>query len=72
MRVSELPTQATSEPKMNWSDIRADFPILDQKVHGRPLIYFDNAATTQKPRQVLDALNQYYRHGQCQRPPGYS
>lgn len=47
---------------MNWSAIRADFPILDQKVHGRPLIYFDNAATTQKPRQVLEALNQYYQH----------
>src|SRR5262249_52969353 len=47
---------------IDWPAIRADFPILDQKVHGRPLIYFDNAATTQKPRPVLDALNQYYRH----------
>ena len=47
---------------MDWSAIRADFPILDQNVHGRPLIYFDNAATTQKPRQVLDSLTQYYRH----------
>ena len=41
--------------------LRSDFPILDQKVHGRPLVYFDNAATTQKPRQVLDALDRYYR-----------
>jgi cysteine desulfurase/selenocysteine lyase len=62
MRISELPTAAEQERPMNWSAIRADFPILDQKVHGHPLIYFDNAATTQKPRQVLEALNQYYRH----------
>jgi cysteine desulfurase/selenocysteine lyase len=47
---------------VNWSAIRADFPILDQKVHGQPLIYFDNAATTQKPRAVLDALRHYYEH----------
>ncbi|HLH55357.1 MAG TPA: SufS family cysteine desulfurase [Verrucomicrobiae bacterium] len=45
---------------MDWSVTRADFPILDQKVHGRPLIYFDNAATTQKPRAVLDCLRSYY------------
>jgi cysteine desulfurase / selenocysteine lyase len=46
----------------DWSAIRADFPILDQQVHGQPLIYFDNAATTQKPRAVLDALRFYYEH----------
>jgi cysteine desulfurase/selenocysteine lyase len=40
--------------------IRAQFPILQTKIHGRPLIYFDNAATTQKPRVVLDALKNYY------------
>src|SRR5689334_2893540 len=45
---------------MDWSVIRSDFPILHQKVHGQPLIYFDNAATTQKPRAVLDALRNYY------------
>ncbi|MGA2865003.1 MAG: SufS family cysteine desulfurase [Verrucomicrobiota bacterium] len=45
---------------MNWSSLRADFPILDQKVHGWPLVYFDNAATTQKPRPVLEALRRYY------------
>jgi cysteine desulfurase/selenocysteine lyase len=40
--------------------IREDFPILRQSVHGRPLVYLDNAATTQKPRAVLDALMAYY------------
>ena len=45
---------------INWEKVRADFPILDQEVHGRPLIYFDNAATTQKPRAVIDALRSYY------------
>jgi cysteine desulfurase/selenocysteine lyase len=40
--------------------IRDDFPILKQKVHGKPLVYLDNAATTQKPRAVLDALWRFY------------
>jgi len=40
--------------------IRKDFPILERKVHGKPLVYFDNAATSQKPRQVIDALVRYY------------
>jgi cysteine desulfurase/selenocysteine lyase len=41
-------------------DVRADFPILERTVHGRPLVYLDNAATTQKPRVVLDAIASYY------------
>jgi hypothetical protein len=40
--------------------IRADFPILHRRVHGRPLVYLDNAATTQKPQAVIDALSRYY------------
>ena len=40
--------------------VRKDFPILDQQVNGAPLVYFDNAATTQKPQVVIDALNHYY------------
>lgn len=44
----------------DWSALRCDFPILDQQVHGKPLIYFDNAATSQKPRAVIDALVRYY------------
>ena len=41
---------------------RADFPILDQEIHGKPLIYFDNAASSQKPLAVLEALQHYYTH----------
>jgi len=42
--------------------VRRDFPILDQKVHGKPLVYLDNAATTQKPLAVIEAIEHYYRH----------
>ena len=42
--------------------IRADFPILKRKINGYPLIYFDNAATTQKPKQVLDAERDFYEN----------
>jgi cysteine desulfurase/selenocysteine lyase len=45
---------------VDWKAIRQDFPILDQQVHGHPLIYFDNGATTQKPRAVIEALRSYY------------
>ena len=41
---------------------RSDFPALHQQIHGRPLVWFDNAATTQKPRAVIDALTHYYEH----------
>lgn len=40
--------------------IRADFPILSQKVNGKPLVYFDNGATSQKPQVVIDAISKYY------------
>src|SRR5690349_15227222 len=40
--------------------IREDFPILKRQVHGKPLVYLDNAATSQKPRQVIQALTRYY------------
>ena len=44
----------------DFSNLRVDFPVLDQHVGGRPLVYLDNAATTQKPRSVIDALARYY------------
>src|ERR1700761_6992939 len=55
-------TTSTSvvKPVVDWAKLRADFPILDQKVHGHPLVYFDNAASSQKPRAVIDALKNYY------------
>ncbi|HKS65932.1 MAG TPA: aminotransferase class V-fold PLP-dependent enzyme, partial [Candidatus Acidoferrales bacterium] len=40
--------------------VRGDFPILHQQVHGHPLVYLDNAATTQKPQAVIDAIRNYY------------
>lgn len=46
---------------VNWAGLRADFPILHQQVHGHPLVYLDNAATTQKPLAVLNALDGYYQ-----------
>ena len=50
----------TTGPALDVSRIRRDFPILAQRVHGKPLVYLDNAATSQKPQSVLDALNRYY------------
>ncbi len=47
---------------VDWNAIREDFPILREQAHGHPLIYFDSAATSQKPRAVLDALRHYYEH----------
>jgi cysteine desulfurase / selenocysteine lyase len=53
-------TMVEAAPRWDVERIREDFPILRQKVHGRPLVYLDNAATTQKPREVIDALRAYY------------
>ena len=46
---------------LNVEKIRAEFPVLHQEVNGKPLVYFDNAATTQKPKSVIDALGNYYK-----------
>ena len=50
----------TSPPKLDARKLRADFPIFEQEIHGKPLAYLDSAATAQKPRQVLDALRTFY------------
>jgi cysteine desulfurase/selenocysteine lyase len=47
---------------VDWNALREDFPILREQAHGHPLIYFDSAATSQKPRPVIDALRHYYEH----------
>jgi cysteine desulfurase / selenocysteine lyase len=68
--VAELPgTHAASAPDLNISSvgfdvqaIRRDFPILQERVHGKPLIWLDNAATTQKPQSVIDRISHYYEH----------
>ena len=46
--------------KLDARALRADFPILAQEINGKPLAYLDSAVTTQKPRQVLDALRTFY------------
>ena len=45
---------------LNINKIREDFPILDKRIHGKPLVYLDNAATTQKPNVVLDEIVEFY------------
>jgi cysteine desulfurase / selenocysteine lyase len=57
-----MSTSLASRPRAatGWDAVRADFPTLHQSVGGKPLIYLDNAATTQKPRAVIDSLTAYY------------
>ena len=47
---------------LDLQKIRNNFPVLQQTVNGHPLVYFDNAATTQKPKEVIDAIQHYYTH----------
>src|SRR5437870_8187470 len=58
--ITEATIPDSRKKTIDWESVRADFPILHQKVHGHPLIYFDNAATSQKPRAVIDAVRNYY------------
>ncbi len=61
---ADSPGRASREPgPLDVERLRAHFPILAEEVQGRPLVYLDNAATTQKPLAVLDALQEYYRTG---------
>jgi cysteine desulfurase/selenocysteine lyase len=64
MKIASETLIADSRPALHdgfdvWK-IREDFPILKQQVHGKPLVYLDNAATSQKPQAVIDTLNRYY------------
>ena len=56
------PTNVSRHPAFDVDTIRRDFPILQERIHGRPLVWFDNAATTQKPSAVIDRLSHFYRH----------
>jgi cysteine desulfurase/selenocysteine lyase len=59
--VIETPTVAPGTA-LDIASIRADFPILGESIHGKPLVYLDNAASTQKPTAVIEAVSEYYRH----------
>ena len=52
----------TTEKINDWEAIREDFPILNQKINGRPLIYLDNASSSQKPQAVIDAIRNHYTY----------
>ena len=58
--VSHLADSCEAMNKFDVARIREDFPVLRQKIHGKPLVYFDNGATSQKPQLVIDALARYY------------
>jgi len=60
--MSDIAKQAVTGSRVfDVDEVRNDFPILHQEVNGHPLVYFDNAATTQKPNAVIDAIGDYYR-----------
>jgi cysteine desulfurase/selenocysteine lyase len=64
MKTAKKPATASSKKVVTYNvlKLRKDFPILREKVHGKSLVYLDNAATTQKPEAVLKTLDDYYRH----------
>ena len=57
-----LPKTGSAHPPFDVNAIRRDFPILQERVNGRQLVWFDNAATTQKPQSVIDRLSYFYAH----------
>ncbi len=61
-RTGQLPQIASAHPPFDANAVRRDFPILQELVNGRPLIWLDNAATTQKPQTVIDRLAYFYQH----------
>ena len=60
--VIQEPPQGKIAPGLDLAKIRADFPILAERIYGKRLVYLDNAATSQKPRAVIDAITHYYEH----------
>ncbi|HKY06710.1 MAG TPA: aminotransferase class V-fold PLP-dependent enzyme, partial [Candidatus Binatia bacterium] len=60
MRVMKAMLNDKPQQRFDVARVREDFPILKRKIHGKPLVYFDNGATSQKPQAVIDALARYY------------
>src|SRR2546430_14812099 len=58
--MTALAHRSLSAPGLDVEKVRKDFPILGQEVRGKPLVYLDSAATSQKPRAVIDAVARYY------------
>jgi cysteine desulfurase / selenocysteine lyase len=56
----DSPVAVTARPALDAQKLRADFPIFEQKIHGKPLAYLDSAVSSQKPRQMLEAMTQFY------------
>src|SRR5436305_2010184 len=61
-RGADYRVHKSARTSVDWRALREDFPILREKAHGHPLIYFANAATSQKPRAVIEALRNFYEH----------
>jgi cysteine desulfurase/selenocysteine lyase len=59
---AQVPTLASAHPAFDVQAVRRDFPILKERVNGQPLVWFDNAATTQKPQVVIDRISYFYEH----------
>src|SRR6266480_1580929 len=62
MRGADYGVHKVADATVDWKSLREDFPILREQAHGHPLIYFDSAATSQKPRAVIEALRNFYEH----------
>src|SRR5256712_8500296 len=62
MRGADYGVHKVADTTVDWKSFREDFPILREQAHGHPLIYFDSAATSQKPRAVIEALRNFYEH----------
>ena len=59
---AESAVLAKRDDRIDWALLRDDFPILNKQVNDHPLVYLDNAASSQKPQQVIDAIRRYYEH----------
>ena len=56
------PLESSRHSVVDWTRVRADFPLLTREVHGKPLVYLDSANTGQKPAAVIEAVDDFYRH----------